>query len=275
MGPCPGHARRRVTLPADAQVPRSPSRQERRTTASGAHPCQTVEAGGARRGRRDRRRPAGPPRHRDPVPRQRTAGHRHADADPDGHRPGWLLADQDRDRDRRRGARPRRWRAAATCPRRRPSRSRSSIGRPHPTRSSRRTPPTPRRSRPRAARSRCSSTSRPRRRRSRTSSSWPSRGISTGSSSRGSSIRSTSCRRATRSGTGAGGPGYAIPDELGGKMHYAPGHDRDGQRRPEHRREPVLPHHRSGGREPRRQPELHDLRAGDRRASTSPSRSTG
>ena len=67
-------------------------------------------------------------------------------------------------------------------------------------------------------------------------------------------------------GTGTGGPGYAIPDELKGDESYTPGHARDGQRGPEHGRQPVLPDHRAGRHEPRREPELHDLREGHRGA---------
>ena len=42
-------------------------------------------------------------------------------------------------------------------------------------------------------------------------------------------------------------------------------HPRDGERGCELGREPVLPHHRSGRHQPRREPGLHDLREGDRR----------
>ena len=61
-------------------------------------------------------------------------------------------------------------------------------------------------------------------------------------------------------GTGTGGPGYSIPDELPGRRAVCARRVRHGERRREHRRQPVLHHHGRQRAQPGLQPELHDLR---------------
>ena len=61
-------------------------------------------------------------------------------------------------------------------------------------------------------------------------------------------------------GTGSGGPGYTIPDELTGDETYGPGMLAMANAGPEHRRQPVLPHHGRRRPQPGREPRVHDLR---------------
>ena len=85
--------------------------------------------------------------------------------------------------------------------------------------------------------------------------------------STGSSTRSTWCRPGDPTGTGSGGPGYTIPDELAGNEHYAPGTVAMANgRRPNTGGSQFFLITGPDGREPRRQPGLHDLREDHRRA---------
>ena len=175
---------------------------------------------------------------------------------------------------RPRRTRPPRLPAAPRCPPRPPSRSRSSTAPPRRMRSSRRTRPTRRSCRPRAAPSRSSSTTRPRRSRWRTSSSWPSRGIYDGQSVSRVVDSIDVVQAGAPTGTTSGGPGLHDPRRAHRQGALRTRHDRDGQRRPQHGRIAVLPDHGARGRQPRCRSQLHDLRAGHRGAATSPSRST-
>ena len=74
-----------------------------------------------------------------------------------------------------------------------------------------------------------------------------------------------------RGRVGTGGPGYKFEDEPV-KGDYAARLAGDGQRRPEHERQPVLHLHRRPDRPAAE--ELHALRPGDARASTSSTRSS-
>ena len=54
-------------------------------------------------------------------------------------------------------------------------------------------------------------------------------------------IKGFMCQGGDPTGTGRGGPGYRFDDELPGPAEYQIGSVGDGQRRPEHQRQPVLP----------------------------------
>ena len=160
------------------------------------------------------------------LSRDSTAGDRHADPDPVGLRAGRRLADQDRDRDRagdagregglrRRGARVG---VQAETAVRSGARTRRGPQEEHHLHRD-----DPDLLRPDHG---ASSTSRPRRKRSRTSCSWPSRGISTASSSRGSSIRSMSCRRATPRARAGAGRATRSPMSSAARCTTAPGRSR-------------------------------------------------
>ncbi len=65
-------------------------------------------------------------------------------------------------------------------------------------------------------------------------------------------------------GHGSRRPGLRDPGRAQRERVVHARHPGDGQRGPWHRRQPVLPDHRPQRSEPRREPELHDLRARDR-----------